>query len=323
MRILRYIIIALLIIVAGNSSASLFSQTDWYKYPGNPVFYGGGIDDWDNRTNMKAIIYDNDLYHLWYFARDINGRQKLGYATSKDGIHWERYHGNPINFQTDGGWERTYFHFNVLKRDSIYFLWYLAYTKDTTGISLGLALSRDGLNWEKIPEPIFVPEPEQDWDISDYITFSVLYRNNKYHMWYTGMEQPSCSTLTRHKIGYATSEDGIHWNKYHGNPIFSAESAGLPDDHRLMAYSVVFNGSGFDMWYMYWNGIRWQVGHAASNDGLKWNNSEEYFSYFFEQVFPADTIPIYRNNKKFKDIYIFRMKNLQEIPYFNPSRDTK
>ena len=49
------------------------------------------------------------------------------------------------------------------------------------------------------------------------------------------------------------------------------------------------------------------------------NNAEEYFSYFFGQIFPADTIHIYRNNKKLKDICIFRMKNLQEIPRFYPS----
>ena len=78
-----------------------FAQTKWYKYPGNPVFYGGGTEDWDYQLGRKAMIYDQGMFHMWYTGKDINGRWQMGYATSPDGIDWDKYPSNPINFEFD------------------------------------------------------------------------------------------------------------------------------------------------------------------------------------------------------------------------------
>ena len=72
MGILKHIFISVLILSVFSSNTKLFSQVKMYKYPGNPVFFGGGVDDWDYRTFTKAVIYDNGLYHMWYFASDID-----------------------------------------------------------------------------------------------------------------------------------------------------------------------------------------------------------------------------------------------------------
>ncbi|MFW0778039.1 MAG: hypothetical protein ACN2B6_10020 [Rickettsiales bacterium] len=50
----------------------------------------------DECTIRPAVIYENDLYHMWFSHRKTqdyyggNGSYRMGYATSKDGKTWER-----------------------------------------------------------------------------------------------------------------------------------------------------------------------------------------------------------------------------------------
>ena len=53
------------------------------------------------------------------------------------------------------------------------------------------------------------------------------------------------------RIGYATSEDGIHWNKYNGFPILSYkdEPAITPYATPLFCGSVIVNDSTLFLYY--------------------------------------------------------------------------
>lgn len=255
-----------------------FAQNTWYKYPGNPVFNRGCTNDWDYYVGLKTMIFDKGKYHLWYKGSDKNGKSHLGYATSADGIHWEKFKDNPLSIEFGGsGWESVLHHLCVLKPDSLYYLWYSGFSKDTsTGPCIGLARSADGLKWEKLPDPVLKPEKEKHWELIGIVPLSVVYRNNTFHMWYTGIAGPYNPSRSQFMIGYATSKDGIHWNKYPGNPVFTVASTKLPEDNLIMVNSVVYNGSGYDMFYSYWNGVCWQIGHATSINGISWLDSGQY-----------------------------------------------
>ena len=151
MHIGKYYHIILHFILAVIIGLQLNAQNKWYKYPGNPVFYGGGINDWDYRFGKNTIIYDQGMFHMWYTAKDSSRKMQMGYATSKDGIHWEKYHDNPIQFEFDGnGWDKNVGHFNMLKIDSLYYLGYCGFAKGTLiGSAIGLATSGDGIYWKK------------------------------------------------------------------------------------------------------------------------------------------------------------------------------
>ena len=53
-----------------------------------------------------------------------------------------------------------------------------------------------------------VLEPREDWETSGCFAPTVLARGGKYHMWYgaTGDDKES-------RLCYATSEDGIRWQR--------------------------------------------------------------------------------------------------------------
>jgi hypothetical protein len=60
------------------------------KYPGNPVIWPS--EPWENRTAVTygSVLKDNGKYKIWYKVGDASEPGGVGYAESKDGIHWNR-----------------------------------------------------------------------------------------------------------------------------------------------------------------------------------------------------------------------------------------
>lgn len=71
-----------------------------------------------------------------------------------------------------------------------------------------------------LPEnPIFTGTGENTWDSKIRERGFIMKEEDAYHMWYTGFDNYDDDSIL--KLGYATSEDGIEWTRYEGNPIFS------------------------------------------------------------------------------------------------------
>ena len=73
---------------------------EFTPYQGNPVFDGEGPGHWDERIRERGwILREDDQYRLWYtgYVDKPGSIRQLGYATSDDGIHWNRYSKNPLD----------------------------------------------------------------------------------------------------------------------------------------------------------------------------------------------------------------------------------
>ena len=66
-----------------------------------------------------------------------------------------------------------------------------------------------------------------------------------YKMWYAAgcNHEPDA-------IGYASSPDGIHWEKYEGNPVLSGDKAHLWEQHKVVAPCVIKEKGWFYMFYV-------------------------------------------------------------------------
>lgn len=97
-----------------------------------------------------------------------------------------------------------------------------------------------------------LPEPTSDWECYNVFNPSVIHDNGLFHMHYRAQGLDWVS-----RIGYAISEDGIHWNRLRQpvmSPIDSSDSRGLEDprvseiDGRFYmcytAYGSEFTGDG-------------------------------------------------------------------------------
>ncbi|MFQ5592637.1 MAG: glycosidase [Anaerolineae bacterium] len=85
--------------------------------------------------------------------------------------------------------------------------------------------------------PILLPDPTSDWECYNVFNPSVIYHNGLFHMHYRAQGLDWVS-----RIGYAVSEDGVHWNRL-SRPVLEpqdgTDSRGV-EDPRVTEIDGVF-----------------------------------------------------------------------------------
>jgi len=236
----------------------------WTVHPTKVLEPSPGM--WDSYTVEQHFVRrENGQYKMWYSACSTWPNFKIGYATSLDGINWikDTTHNPILEAGTDvweaGGVEECY----AIPTTDGYDIWYGGYTIGSTSMSLGRATSLDGIEWERdlVNNPVLKPGDPGEWDDSYVFYPQVLIKDEIYHMWYTALDIPSISGIS--KVGLATSSDGINWVKNQSNPILGP-SSGQWDGLRIEGGSVLLVGDTLYMWYSGNNGSLWQIGLAKS-----------------------------------------------------------
>jgi predicted GH43/DUF377 family glycosyl hydrolase len=210
--------------------------------PGEPVF-----------VNQGKVIYDANKYKMYYNAVYNSAVSTIWYAESFDGINWSSPLNTPVLNPGSYSWDSHGVVIGAVVKDNSGYKMFFTGTTSGYGVwSIGMALSNDGVNWQKISQPILSPEPGTD----KIGVTSVILVDGTYYLYY--------STYTN--IYLATSTDGLTWTKYNQNPILGVS---LQWENNYIHYpSVVFDGTGFQMVYM--GGNRTEFGRAYSSDGKNW-----------------------------------------------------
>lgn len=248
------------------------AQTNWEKYPNNPIIIQGGQGSWfDEGFPFVYLMSAGNEVFMWFTASD-QAHDRIGFATSEDGLTFN-FHTDPVlepsaggqnNFDSEG-----VFGANVLFDGTIYRMWYNGYNTQpyyAGQIRAGLATSDDGINWERYSDnPVLETGEPGSWDDTWAYVNTVLLEGGIYKMWYTGFDGITCA------IGYATSNDGIVWEKFENNPVLS----GLPgewDESNIQNARVISENGMYKMWY---NGNsssnpNYDIGYATSEDEVSW-----------------------------------------------------
>ncbi|MDR2346028.1 MAG: hypothetical protein LBE18_08170 [Planctomycetaceae bacterium] len=242
-------------------STFLFAQNTpkpvrWEKYEHNPVLGGGGV----GTIFDVSLLKEDGSYKMYSSWRP---KKSLALSTSTDGKEWTK---PQIIFEPNSktSWEDNINRPGIVKKDGVYHLWYTGQVKDRSHI--GYATSKDGINFERqSDEPVLKPElpwekvavmcPHVNWDKEE----------NIFKMWYSGGEQ-----YEPNAIGYATSKDGLHWEKYAENPIFAADKKRKWEQHKVTGGQVVKRKNDYLMFYIgFQTEDLAQIGIAKSPDGIK------------------------------------------------------
>lgn len=168
----------------------------------------GEFDEWGQAD--PTVIYDGvGDWKMWYDALTTTAWEKLGYATSVDGITWNKV-GSVIERGASGWDNKSVHHPCCVKSGSTYYLFYSGASTGDAGIvkHIGLATSTDGINWTKTASnPVISTGAPGQWD-DDYIRPSAPIKIfNTWYMWYWGYDG------SVHSMGLATSPDLITWTK--------------------------------------------------------------------------------------------------------------
>jgi len=273
-------ILTLILLGAIFTILSLFSPADtlatWTKYENNPVLEGTE-GKWDNASvaNQK-VLYINGVYKMWYSGHNGNIWQ-IGYATSPDGLIWEKYTQPIITPNSAENWEnrtvKEVTHPSVLfTPPNKYEMWYCVISSTwQTGedrFRVKYASSNDGINWNIYPGYVLIGTPNK-WDRGGIGRgFSIIKVDNTYKMWYSGVNEQN-----KWGIGFATSKDGINWNKYPSNeePQEIITPNNLWEKSWLSYPYVLYNGQIYYMFYVSASsGTGENIVYAISTDGINW-----------------------------------------------------
>ncbi len=140
----------------------------------------------------------------------------------------------------------------------------MGYSNPNEQSSIGLAISTDGIVWQKHPAPVINGTTGWERQIAPH---SIIKIDSLYYLYYDGRNQTGDN-----RIGVAFSYDGINWTKYAGNPVLtptvSWEGTGVAWP------GVIYENGIFKMVYMK---VTYEsdelFGMATSTDGLNWTKS--------------------------------------------------
>jgi predicted GH43/DUF377 family glycosyl hydrolase len=245
-------------------------NNSWIDYNYNPLIVPNG-NIYDNLGLFHPVVlYENGLYKMWHHglgrATGQTWKTYIFYRESNDGINWTMPT-NPIIYPGNNWDSKCVSPGAILKENGIYKMYYTGYSNEYDSWNIGFATSSDGINWTKYPQPIIYGNSGWEYQI---IVSAVIKMNGIYYLYYSSGNMPP------HKIGVATSTDGITFTKYLANPILTNdkpwEVAGVWDG------SVILDNGLLKM--VYQNSNNTGFGIATSTDGFNWTkeNTNPFFT---------------------------------------------
>lgn len=235
------------------------TEDGWKKYENNPVLG----DELTGSLFDPYVMIDSDGTYRMYISWRKKGA--IAVTTSKDGINWSELK-IVLDRDTSTGWEDIVNRATVVYKNGLYHMWYTGQTNQISKI--GYAISEDGYTFNKIKEPVIINEKE--WEKDSVMNPHVIYDEEKniFKMWYAAGE-----TYEPDVIAYATSTDGINWNKYNQNPILKAnEDKGALDSFKVGGCDVhKLSDNSYIMFYIGYTDINTaRIFIAKSQDGINW-----------------------------------------------------
>jgi predicted GH43/DUF377 family glycosyl hydrolase len=228
----------------------------WTKHPASPVLGPGYC--------LQAlfdccILAEDDRLRMWLSWRDL---RSIAVSESENGVDWT---GPRIALEVAPSieWEKTDVNRpSVLRVGDQGYMWYTGQDQERGTGAIGLATSRDGITWERVgDEPVLAPAG--GWERQSLMCPHVLHEGGRFRMWYSGgdIHEPDA-------IGYAESDDGVHWQRPMSDPVLSP--AGGWERDRVTAACIVPRADDYLAFYVgFADGFEQaRLGMARSRDGL-------------------------------------------------------
>jgi predicted GH43/DUF377 family glycosyl hydrolase len=280
-------------------------------YEGNPILNVGSSGSWDDGEIFgPAVVFHNGAYHMLYTGGRVNfsdGTLSVGYATSTDGLTWEKSESNPVFTADDTGFDADVVSVlgALMVEDDIWVLYYFAKPNFSTAEGyVGRATASDLTGpWTREENPVLSPGSAGEWDYPGVLPATVIATDEGYVMYYFGGDYNASTP----GIGRATSVDGINWTKYDDPlttepPYAESDPVLLPGIEGWRNMNAVWGGSvrqtveGWEMFFAEKGRAEGQstasrIGYATSEDGIHWIKHEDFPALSFEDDPMTPSVP--------------------------------
>lgn len=215
------------------------TSTDGLVWTKTGVVMSPAEDYEGDKIDPMTVIYENGVYKMWYGAEGYGGC--ACYATSSDGINWDRYEGNPVLRKTSGAWdnEGAGGQHTVIKAGSKYLMYYKGFGSQAPGWTFyGMAESSDGTRWAKKGK-ILSPDPKVG-DTQIFRNLGAFKVDNHYCIMFTMVEYLN--------LYLSSSRDGKTWVK-NGLVFTHGCTPNEYDKKWATSPSILVEGNVVRMWY--------------------------------------------------------------------------
>lgn len=230
-----------------KKSIAVVDSEDGIHWSEPTILIGPRPTGWEDDINRPSVVKVGGKYHMWYTGQ-FNGHSAIGYATSADGLKWER-HDKPV-LAADQPWEKVAVMCPSVLWDAKakqFRMWFSGgeqYEPD----AIGYATSVDGLHWNKRPAPIFEADHASRWEQFKVTACQVLEWRGWHYMFYIGFRD-----IDHAQIGIARSRDGVtKWERLKNNPIVSPTVDGWDADACYKPFTLYDPAA--KRWMLWFNG---------------------------------------------------------------------
>lgn len=255
-------VLHVLFVLLGGCEHTLLAPelTTFASYSGSPVLKPGAPSDWDAQMRERGwILREGDAdpsWHLWYTGSNPRdgSRGRLGYATSRDGLTWERWPQNPI--YTDHWIEDV----AVVKHEGLYYMF-----AEGASDQAQLLTSTDRITWHRIGRIDVRDTSGEPIPPGPYGTPVPWYEDGIWYLFYERMDDG---------VWLATSRDLKVFTNVQDDPVLTI-GPDLYDGMRVaMSQIVKYKGR----YYAYYNGQGplggWTTNVARSDDLVHWHKHQ-------------------------------------------------
>ncbi len=233
----------------GIKAIGVATSDDGYhftKYGSNPVLKpdGHGFDAYG--IGQPVVVKNDSGWVMYYNAMDRVGfgaGAAIGRATASSlPGPWIKSDGPVLTSGNLGEWDSEFLKIGsvLVLEDRTYIMFFTGGTDwySQTEMLLGMATSKDGIKWHKYndpattqhpyadSDPILLPGKSGDWDSEGILAGCVIACESGLELYYSGFHGQGNEQVS--SIGYAYSENGTHWKKYPGNPVFKRDDDPYP-----------------------------------------------------------------------------------------------
>jgi len=217
------------------------------RHPQNPVLLPDPTSDWETYNVFNpAVIHHNGLFHMHYRAQGQDWISRIGYAVSKDGIHWNRMR-RPVLEPHDVTDARGIEDPRVTEIEGRFYMCYTAYSRAMPegvkpthlggGVTPMIAVSDNLISWSPLGSIV------QGEDNKDHVLFP-----RRIHGRYVALHRRPP------QVWLAESADLLNWHEDDMSPIFGPRPDNGWDEKRVGGNGVpIETEHGWLMFYHAYN----------------------------------------------------------------------
>jgi hypothetical protein len=233
---------------------------NWSARPGNPIFTAEGPGHWDVKIRERGwILRDGDAWQLWFTGYDGSreGIKMLGYATSRDGVHWTRSPKNPIYREH---WVED---MSVVRHGDMYYM----FAESENDNHAEMLTSKNGIDWKWIG-PLDVRQTDKKKMARRPCgTPTVWVEGNTWYLMYEWLDKG---------VWLATADDpmSLVWVDVQEEPVLSPGPDACDKDLVAVDQVIQYKGVYFAIYHGSGSGAAvprtWNTDIARSTDRVHW-----------------------------------------------------